>query len=163
MKKKCRRCGKELPLENFYKHSQMADGHLNICKECVKKRVNKHREEHMEEIRAYDRARGKLPHRKENARKEQEKRIREVDGYRKSHNASKRAVESGELIRSNVCQVCGKPCKTEGHHYDYHKCKSVIWLCTECHRQYHMGKTDRAKLVRSVVDSIAQVLDKDAS
>lgn len=141
----------------------MTDGHLNICKECVKERMSKHREEHIEEIRAYDRARGKMPHRKENAKRINERRNHNVDGYRKSHNASERAVVRGELVRSNVCQVCGKPCKTEGHHYDYHKCKKVIWLCTECHRQYHMGKTDRAKLVRSVVDSIAQVLDKDAS
>lgn len=160
--KKCRRCGRELPLEEFYPHPQMADGHLNICKECTKKRVSKHRNNHIEEVRAYDRERGKLPHRKANSRRINEKRNQEVEGYRKSHNASKRAVVKGELIRSNVCQVCGKPCKTEGHHYDYEKCKSVIWLCTECHRQYHMGKTERARTVQLIVNNIAILLDKDA-
>jgi ribosome-binding protein aMBF1 (putative translation factor) len=141
----------------------MADGHLNICKECVKARMNKHRETHLEEIRAYDRERAKLPHRKANSRRINAKRNHEVDGYRKSHNASERAVVRGELTRSNVCQVCGKPCKTEGHHYDYNKCKSVIWLCTQCHRQYHTGKTERAKLVQQIVNTIAELKNKEVS
>ena len=34
MKKTCKRCKIEQPLINFYKHKQMKDGHLNICKEC---------------------------------------------------------------------------------------------------------------------------------
>lgn len=34
--KKCISCELELPLDNFYTHKQMKDGHINKCKECVK-------------------------------------------------------------------------------------------------------------------------------
>jgi len=39
--KVCRRCKNQKELSEFYKHKQMGDGHLNICKECKKSDVSK--------------------------------------------------------------------------------------------------------------------------
>lgn len=44
MEKSCIICNKVKPLGEYYKHSQMGDGHLNKCKQCTKEQ-SKAREE----------------------------------------------------------------------------------------------------------------------
>lgn len=62
MRKECRRCFKSLPLSKYYQHKQMFDGYLNVCKECTKNRVKKHRDNNLDKIKEYDRNR---PNKKE--------------------------------------------------------------------------------------------------
>lgn len=54
MEKKCFKCNKVKNLSEFYKHSQMADGHVNKCKECNKNDVRKDWYLKREEKREYD-------------------------------------------------------------------------------------------------------------
>ncbi len=41
--KKCFKCNKIKLLDEFYRHSEMRDGHLNKCKDCCKEYTKKHR------------------------------------------------------------------------------------------------------------------------
>ena len=127
MNKTCRQCLTWKPLEEFYLHPKMADGHLNKCKECVKARVGQHRELNLERIRAYDRSRG---------------RRRSLSPYpqkqRSASNKVGKAIRSGRMKRQ-PCVICGNV-KTEGHHQDYDKPYDVVWLCVEHHRRLHAHK-----------------------
>lgn len=133
--KECFKCKSVKPLDEFYKHSKMADGHLNKCKDCTKNDVSKHRSENLEKIRAYDRERGKTPKRI-NLSAEVTKAWRKEDTRRvRAHNAVARAIRKGSLIRCS-CERCGNE-KSVAHHEDYDKPLDVMWLCEPCHKQRH--------------------------
>ena len=133
--KKCFKCQIIKPLTEFYKHSEMADGHLNKCKECTKNDANKHRFKNLEKIRAYDRERAKIPERIK-ATTEITRAWRAEDKKRSiAHNAVSRAIRNGSLFRL-PCIRCGEK-KSVAHHEDYDKPLEVMWLCQSCHKQRH--------------------------
>ncbi len=151
--KTCFKCLKTLPFDSFYKHSKMTDVRLNKCIACTKRDVNKHRQENLEKVRAYDRFRGGLAHRVA-ARKEYAK----TDAYKESHKKSLKknyesspdkrkarylvanAVRDGMLFKV-PCRDCGSY-DVEGHHPDYSKPLFVIWLCDKHHKAEHKRLRD---------------------
>lgn len=133
--KKCFKCNTVKPLSEFYKHSKMADGHVNKCKECNKNDVTSNRNKNLEKYRAYDRARGKIPERIK-ASTEINRAWREEDSRRVvAHSQVARAIRSGALVRQPCCRC--KEAKTVAHHEDYDKPLDVMWLCQPCHKQRH--------------------------
>jgi len=135
--KQCFKCKKTKAISGFYRHSQMADGTLGKCKECTKKDANAHRNANLDKIRAYDRARALLPHRKKET-------LRITEEYRKKfpHRSLavgrvSRALKSGKLKRPNKCALCKKKKKVLAHHDDYSKPLEVVWVCQPCHKQIH--------------------------
>lgn len=133
--KKCFKCNAVKPLDDFYKHLKMPDGHVNKCKECNKNDVTVNRNKNIEKFRAYDRERSKNPERIK-AITEITRIWRQEDLRRsKAHSAVGRAIRSGDLVRQ-PCIKCGEE-KSVAHHEDYDKPLEVIWLCHPCHKQRH--------------------------
>jgi hypothetical protein len=147
--KKCFKCGIEKDLDEFYKHPEMPDGHVNKCKECNKKDNNQNRQVKVEYYREYDRKRANLPHR-----------VKAREAYSKtdeciisSNAAKKRWNQNNKLKRlaTNIlnnairdhkiikkpCEICGSIKRIHGHHNDYYKPLEVIWLCPKHHSEYH--------------------------
>ncbi len=156
MEKTCRRCGRSLDISSFYKHSQMKDGHLNICKECVIKRMIEYRINNIDTIVAKDRIRGRKAEAVERRREYSLKiKSQNPDFYRKrgaeylrksrekypekniARQLLDRAVKLGTIDRPDVCSECGKKCKPNAHHRDYSKPLEVVWLCNTCHGKEH--------------------------
>lgn len=146
-------------LADYYKHKQMADGHLNKCKECVKGRVSDHRDNNLERIQEYDRNRPNHTQRAEYNRLAAHKKKAEdpkkyaatrkeiLDRYNtkypekaKAHNAVSIALRDGKLLRPSVCEKCNiSDVRIEGHHESYEEKDwlDVIWLCDPCHKARH--------------------------
>ena len=153
MEKECRRCNIIKPISSFYIHKQMGDGHLNVCKDCVKKRVSTHRVNNLESIREYDRERGQQLERKAKNKQRYRKRISTEEGRRlewekqraasRKHRPKKlvraitrRAILAGILI-PKPCERCENSNDIEAHHEDYSRPLDVIWLCKACHGERH--------------------------
>lgn len=141
--KTCFKCGVSKSLDDFYKHPQMADGHLGKCKSCTKADRASYRNANPETVRESKREYAKMP-----------RILAEKRAYQKTHPekhlaASRRyaakyperyaariavgvAVRNGQLTKQ-PCEVCGNP-KAEAHHDDYTKPLEVRWFCNQHHK-----------------------------
>ncbi len=146
--KPCIKCGEVLSLSQFYRHPQMADGHLNKCKTCTKADVANYRKANLDKVRAYDRQRDSKPHRvaarkayslteagkAAGSKAKRKYRERNPERY-KANTAVNNALRDGRLTRQ-PCEVCGSA-KVHAHHDDYAQPLSVRWLCAIHHKQAH--------------------------
>lgn len=131
MQKQCFKCGEVKGLSAFYKHPQMADGHVNKCKECNKRDVRENRKRKEDYYRQYDRDRGN----RQRAGYRQEYRER-YPNKAKAHRMVKYHIDAGNLIKE-PCEVCGSEENIHAHHDDYLKPLNVRWLCAAHHSQWH--------------------------
>ena len=150
--KTCFKCNKEKPLEDFYKHPQMADGRVNKCKECNKLDVRKNRKDNIEYYHEYDRKRGTLPHRvaaskayqkpeagKASCAKSKKKWLAANADKRAAHIILGNAVRGGRIEKPDNCPICWATVRINGHHDDYTLPLEVRWCCSKCHRDIHKG------------------------
>ena len=125
--KKCFKCERVLPVENFYRHPRMTGGRVGKCKTCNKADVTENRNKRIDYYREYDRARGahggsgnKQPANKTRA-----------------WNMIQRAVAAGKIKRPEFCERCGSSRYIHAHHDDYAKPLDVLFLCAVCHKARH--------------------------
>ena len=127
--KKCFKCGKEKPLDEFYKHPQMKDGHLGKCKECTKSDARERELANPEgALRSRLSAYKKKPTRK--------------NAYR----VVEAALRAGAIEKPRNCEACGRPDsekRVEAHHRDYSKPLDVTWLCPDCHYAADKDRRER--------------------
>ena len=153
--KKCRKCSENKELSEYYRHSQMFDRRLNICKECTKKRVSTHRKENIDKIREYDRNRPNAKDRNKehlermknlsDAKKKAYRKVKtkgQQSGFSKNKKIANiymdNAVRGGRLEKLDYCEHCSREdIPLDGHHPDYLKPLEVIWLCKPCHGAEH--------------------------
>lgn len=140
--KVCKNCGINKDLSQYYKHKDMSDGHLNICKDCVKSRVAKRENElrkdpewlEGERVRGRDkyhrlnykdrsRELGKDPERAKKRRESRKKSMEKYPEKKSAHSKSSHIYKEGY----------------EKHHWSYNEGdeKSVIFLKKEDHAKLH--------------------------
>ncbi len=140
--KNCFKCGIAKPLEEFYKHPEMKDGHFNKCKSCTKTAVSSNYRDKIDKYKQYELDRNQTAGRRAaQLRYSQEKRKRNPEKY-KAWNAVSNALRDGKLVRQ-PCEKCGNP-RVDGHHEDYDKPLEVTWLCRQCHQTHHKVLIARA-------------------
>ena len=146
--KHCFKCDCDKPIDDFYKHPKMADGHLNKCKECAKYDVHKNRDANSDYYKAFDKSRANLPHRVASRQA-----YAKTPAFAKSHEAASkqwkdknpdrknasdivnRAIRDGKL-KKQPCFTCGSVV-VHGHHPDYSRPLDVVWLCPKHHKEAH--------------------------
>lgn len=143
----CKKCLVAKPLGDFY------ESNPSSCKECVKAAVKRNRTARADYYKAYDRARGQDPARKEGNRRRyyirtatpgartaeyaRAKEWREQNrDKRHAHVVVGNAIRDGRL-KPQPCERCGYSIGVQAHHEDYSRPLDVTWLCTRCHGQRH--------------------------
>ena len=151
--KDCKKCGAQKAETDYYARD-------STCKECRKAAVRSNYANNREHYREYERSRNSLPHRKEardnytktEAGKERSnaaKRayIQRNPEKRIAHNLTQSALKRNKVWRSPCCMApgCFSTENLHGHHCDYDKPLSVVWLCAKCHAELHRDFTAKAR------------------
>ncbi len=153
----CETCNDDKSTDDFYKQKSNSGYHKH-CKECVKARARKYREDNLEYVREYDRQRGLLQHRQEANRIRSKGRthyhqsewIKRNREKRNAHLAVQYEIRSGRMTRPEKCERCGGSYGIHGHHDDYSKPLEVTWLCRFCHGARHRELNEQRRQAQRI-------------
>lgn len=149
----CFKCGVNKPIDLFYKHPEMKDGHLNKCIECTKRDVrNKYKENIKDESYV------------------EKERIRGRDKYKRLNYRLKPV--SNPLIRNSEYTNLHRKVKSLGydlknkeiHHWNYNKMGSIFIVSRRLHKLIHKFiKLDSLNKIFNFEDQSLDTKDKHRS
>jgi hypothetical protein len=131
MDKTCFKCQQTRPLDDFYRHPTMGDGHLGKCKLCARADVAQNYRANRAHYTEYERTESR---RRAHYARHPGWKLRNP-GKARAHQAVQGALASGRL-RKCPCSACGAS-RVEAHHPDYTKPLEVVWLCRKHHLALH--------------------------
>jgi len=143
MTKKCKECGAEKPLAEFYKDRHMADGLFAKCRSCVcaasarwqqMKRATDPNWVMQQRERARNKKRTAPQRRSREANLEWKRRNQHKV---RAQQAAYRAVRDGKITPPDKCDRCFRVGPVEKHHPDYAEPLRIIFLCKTCHGLEH--------------------------
>jgi hypothetical protein len=153
MKKVCFKCEQEKNITEFYRHSEMFDGHLGKCKECTKTDNRNNRARRLSYYRKYDRARHTkgyvLPLREKHVQSWSTLVYRSWTGSKSQYRSLHHWVQR-QLGKPSVCEEC-KRGNLSGHNIhwanktgNYQRDKNDwVRLRARCHMKHDQSAHQR--------------------
>jgi len=143
--KKCNKCGETKILTEMCKcgkGTRPAGGDRPLCKKCKTAATRQQRLNKIDQYRKSDKR-----YYSKNIEKKKEDRRRRTENHPEKDGVRYlfvKAIASGKIVRPSCCSECGHECLPHGHHEDYSKPYSVIWLCPSCHHGLHRRREREA-------------------
>ena len=138
--KKCSKCKKLKPINDFYKRGGKEKGLRSHCCSCCSERRAEWRLKNSEHDSLTHRKwrMGNLSKRAAYLRQYRLNNPEKFKDYQSPEKSKARVLARETFINKvAVCEVCGKAFAKHRHHKDYSRPLDIIWVCVSCHQKIH--------------------------